>query len=105
MTNHARKLENHGATAARVYDLDLDAHGELAPAVQAVTTLHKADGTPYTGQSFDGEGLVSLPDGSILAPSETEPAIGRFSRDGTELGSLEVPTPSASLPPARPRAT
>jgi len=89
---HARALvDNQGATAARFYDIDLDAHGDLAPAVRAVTTLHRADGTPYTGQDFDGEGLVSLPDGSILASSETEPAIRRFSRDGTELGPLEVP--------------
>jgi len=40
--HHARALvDNHGATAARYYDLDLDAHGDLAPAVQAVTTLHR----------------------------------------------------------------
>ena len=84
-------VDNQGATAARFYDIDLDAHGDLAPAVRAVTTLHRADGTPYTGQDFDGEGLVSLPDGSILASSETEPAIRRFSRDGTELAPLEVP--------------
>jgi len=84
-------VDNQGATAARFYDLDLDAHGDLAPAVRAVTTLHRPDGAPYTGQDFDGEGLVSLPDGSILASSETEPAIRRFSRDGTELGALEVP--------------
>ena len=89
---HARALvDNQGATAARFYDIDLDAHGDLAPAVRAVTTLHRADGTPYTGQDFDGEGLVSLPDGSLLASSETEPAIRRFSRDGVELDSLEVP--------------
>ena len=89
---HARALvDNQGATNARFYDLDLDAHGDLAPSVQAVTTLRRPDGTPYTGQDFDGEGLVSLPDGSILASSETEPAIRHFSRDGVELGALEVP--------------
>ena len=89
---HARALvDNQGATNARFYDLDLDAHGALAPSVQAVTTLRKPDGTPYTGPDFDGEGLVSLPDGSLLASSETEPAIRRFSRDGVELDSLEVP--------------
>jgi hypothetical protein len=30
--------------------------------VTAVTTLRCPDGTPYTGQDFDGEGLVELPD-------------------------------------------
>jgi hypothetical protein len=89
---HARALvDNQAATNARFYDLDLDAHGGFAPTVQGVTTLRRADGTPYTGTDFDGEGLVSLPDGSILASSETEPAIRHFSPDGVELGDLEVP--------------
>ena len=85
--DRARALvDNQAATPARFYDLDLEAHGDLAPTVRAVTTLERPDGTPYTGQDFDGEGLVSLPDGSVLASSETEPTIRRFSRDGVELG-------------------
>lgn len=90
--DRARALvDNQAATPARFYDLDVEAHGDLAPTVRAVTTLERPDGTPYTGQDFDGEGLVSLPDGSVLASSETEPTIRRFSRDGVELGALPVP--------------
>lgn len=85
-------VDNQGTTAARLYDLRLRGpRGRLAPAVRAVVTLRRSDGTPYTGQDFDGEGLVHLRDGTVLASSETEPSIRRFSRVGRELGSLTVP--------------
>jgi hypothetical protein len=56
-----------------------------------VTPLTQPDGTPFTGQNFDGEGLVALEDGSVLASSETEPAIRRFSRAGRQIEQLPVP--------------
>lgn len=91
--DRARALvDNQGTTNARFYDLDLRARRNgLSPAARSVTTLRRADGTAYTGQDFDGEGLANLPDGTLLASSETEPAIRRFARDGRELGSLPVP--------------
>jgi uncharacterized protein len=53
--------------------------------------LKKADGTPYTGQTADDEGLAVLPDGDYLVSSETEPSIRIFGRDGVQKGSLPVP--------------
>jgi hypothetical protein len=80
-------VDNQGSTDARVYDLELG----RTPGVRGVTTLRRPDGTPYTGADFDGEGLVQLRDGTLLASSETEPAIRRFSDGGRELGSIPVP--------------
>ena len=88
-TGHDRAralVDNQGTTQARFYDLTL-----RDPKVRGVTKLTQADGSPYTGENFDGEGLVTLPDGSLLASSETEPAIRHFGKDGRELGSLPVP--------------
>ncbi len=90
--NRARALtDNQGTTAARFFDLTLRRGDGLHPAVTGVTTLTRSNGVPYTGADFDGEGLVSLPDGSLLASSETEPSIRHFSASGRELGTLPVP--------------
>jgi hypothetical protein len=86
--DRARALvDNQGTTDARFYDLELDRE----PSVRGVTTLRRPDGTPYTGATFDGEGLVELRDSTLLASSETEPSIRRFSRHGREIGSIPVP--------------
>jgi hypothetical protein len=91
--------DNQGSTPSRFYDLRLRGDdGALAPEVTGVTGFERADGTPYTGEDYDGEGLVTLPDGSLLASSETEPAIRHFSAEGRELGSLEVPARFAIAP-------
>ena len=82
-------VDNQGTTPARYYDLAFGPNG--TPSVTGVTLLKKPDGTSYTGQTFDGEGLVALPDGTVLASSETEPSIRRFSRSGKQLEELPVP--------------
>jgi hypothetical protein len=81
-------VDNQGTTQARYYDL---AFGKQGPKVTKVTPLTQPDGTPFTGQNFDGEGLVALKDGTVLASSETEPAIRRFSRTGKQIDQLPVP--------------
>jgi hypothetical protein len=89
--DRARALvDNQGTTPARVYDLKLDDRRNSAR-VTGVTFLKKADGTGYTGQTLDGEGLVPLRDGTFLASSETEPSIKRFDRRGRQIGELPVP--------------
>ncbi len=86
-------VDNQGATPARTYDLKLDDGRRGAPRVRVVgtTPLTRADGSGYSGRTFDGEGLVALSDGSVLASSETEPSVRRFSRGGRQLGELPVP--------------
>ncbi|NEA34704.1 esterase-like activity of phytase family protein [Streptomyces sp. SID13031] len=93
---HALALvDNVGTTPARVFGLQLgDDHGKPEVAVDSVTILRRPDGTPYTGQDFDGEGLVTELGGTtVLATSEREPSIRRFSlADGKQLASLPVPS-------------
>jgi hypothetical protein len=61
------------------------------PVITGALTLHKADGTPFDVNNFDGEGIAVLPNGSFLVSSELEPSIRIFDRTGTEVGSLPVP--------------
>lgn len=96
-------VDNQGTTPARVYDLRLDDRRGDAQ-VRRVTFLRKADGTGYTGQTLDGEGLVDLPDGTFLVSSETEPSIKRFDRRGRQIGELPVP-PELRVAPAGGAAT
>ncbi|GAA4468186.1 hypothetical protein GCM10023170_081780 [Phytohabitans houttuyneae] len=87
-------VDNIGTTPARVYDVDLDAGKRgVSAEVRGVTVLTRADGTPYNGGDFDGEGLVVERGGkTVLASSEREPSIRRFRlSDGRELASLPVP--------------
>ncbi|GAB3763729.1 esterase-like activity of phytase family protein [Microlunatus parietis] len=92
---HALALvDNVATTPARVFGLELDARrGKPEVEVESLTILRRADGTPYTGADFDGEGLVVERGGrSILASSEREPSIRRFRlADGKETASLAVP--------------
>src|SRR5690349_2067690 len=67
--------DNQGTTPARFFTLRL--RGERVETTK-VTTLKKVDGTPFTGQTMDAEGLVVEPDGTLLISSETEPVIRRF---------------------------
>ncbi|GIE75291.1 hypothetical protein Aph02nite_12410 [Actinoplanes philippinensis] len=82
-------VDNIGTTPARLYSVNL-----ATPAVTGVTLLTRADGTPYTGGDFDGEGLIAEPGGrTVLASSEKEPSIRRFRlSDGREIASLPVPS-------------
>ncbi|MDA0179259.1 esterase-like activity of phytase family protein [Solirubrobacter phytolaccae] len=80
--------DNQGATPARFFTLKV--RGERVETTK-VTTLKRVDGTPFTGQNLDGEGLVVEPDGNLLISSETEPVIRRFDRDGDQLAQLSTP--------------
>ncbi|WP_250005124.1 esterase-like activity of phytase family protein [Actinoplanes sp. M2I2] len=62
-----------------------------APQATRTTALKRADGTPFDGTNFDGEGLAVLPDGTFLVSSEAEPSIRIFGRDGVQRGELPVP--------------
>ena len=61
------------------------------PTVTATLLLSKTDGTPYTGDDVDAEGLAILPTGDYLVSSEVEPSIHVFSRSGREKSQLPVP--------------
>ncbi len=86
-------VDNEAATPARFYTLrlPLDRDWLDEPAILDVTILRDRDGQPFTGQNFDGEGIVLTGRGELLIASETEPAIRRFARDGALLGELPVP--------------
>lgn len=84
--------DNQGATPARFFTLKLRTdRGRVSAETTRATTLRRPDGTAFTGQNFDGEGLVVEPGGTLLVSSETEPAIRRFDRDGTQVDQLAVP--------------
>lgn len=86
-------VDGQGTTAARIYTLRIPQtqSGLGAPVVTAVTTLLNANGAPFTGANFDGEGLTLATNGDWLIASETEPSLRRFARDGRLLAELPVP--------------
>lgn len=86
-------VDNQGSTPARVYTLRIPLERErlAEPAIRDVTILRRASGEPFTGADFDGEGLVVARRGELLAASETEPSIRRFSSSGRLLEELAVP--------------
>ena len=90
LSGHGAKalVDNQGTTQARYYDLAIK---DGVPKVTGVTQLTRPDGTAFTGANFDGEGLVALEDGTVLASSETEPVIRRFSRSGKQIDQLPIP--------------
>ena len=53
--------------------------------------LRMPDGTAYTGNDSDNEGLAVLPDGDFLVSSETEPSIRIYARNGVQQSHLRVP--------------
>jgi hypothetical protein len=81
------------SSEARFYTLRLLTKGGTldTPQVLDVTVLRDASGQPFTASDFDGEGLTLTRGGDLLVSSETEPAIRRFSPDGTLLEELPVP--------------
>ncbi|WP_027479317.1 esterase-like activity of phytase family protein [Gryllotalpicola ginsengisoli] len=81
-------LDNDGTTPEYVWSFrDLaDPQVTGAPLV-----LKDADGTPYTGQTADDEGLAVLANGDYAVSSETEPSIRIYGRDGVQKASLPVP--------------
>ena len=78
---------------ARFYTLRLPTGGgTLGPTETLdVTPLRDASGQPFTASNFDGEGLTLTRSGDLLASSETEPSIRRFSIEGEKLEELSVP--------------
>ncbi|CAA9448812.1 MAG: hypothetical protein AVDCRST_MAG78-3156 [uncultured Rubrobacteraceae bacterium] len=87
---------DNGPTAsspARFYTLRLPLKGEQlgTPQILDVTTLKDANGQPFTGANFDGEGIALTRQGELLISSETEPSIRRFALDGGLLEELPVP--------------
>jgi hypothetical protein len=70
----------------------------LHPRLTGSLALRAANGAPYNGSNFDGEGVAVLPDGDFLVSSETEPSVRIFDRAGTEVGSLPVPARFAVAP-------
>lgn len=78
---------------ARVYTLRLPTKGCTLgePQILDVTTLRDSSGQPFTASNFDGEGLTLTHNGDLLASSETEPSIRRFSINGQLLEELPVP--------------
>ena len=61
------------------------------PTPTGTLLLTEKDGTPYTGDGFDAEGLAVLPNGTYLVTSEDEPSIHVFTRKGREVTQLPVP--------------
>jgi hypothetical protein len=92
------QVDNQGSTPARFFTLKRAGN---SVAVTKVTTLKKPDGTPFTGQSFDGEGIAVEPDGNLLISSETEPVIRRFDKNGNQLAQLNTPTQFGVAPNSR----
>jgi hypothetical protein len=78
---------------ARFYTLRFPTGGGTlgTPEILDVTTLRDASGQPFTASNFDGEGLTLTRSGDLLASSETEPSIRRFSIEGELLEELPVP--------------
>lgn len=78
---------------ARFYTLRLPTKGGTlgTPRILDVTTLKDDEGQPFTASNFDGEGLTLTRRGDLLASSETEPSIRRFSFEGELQRRLPVP--------------
>lgn len=86
-------VDNERDTPARLYTLALPIEPERigTPQVLTVTTLRNAAGQPFTGQTFDGEGLALTRGNEVLISSENEPSIRRFRLDGSLVAELPVP--------------
>jgi predicted extracellular nuclease len=86
--SYVSAVDNHADDPSRIWFIGDPRH----PAVtRAPLVLKKPDGTAYTGQTADNEGVAVLPDGDYLVSSETEPSIRIFGRDGVQKAELPVP--------------
>lgn len=86
-------VDSEGETAARVYTLQipLSNSGLGTPQISGVTTLKQADGTPFIGHNFDGEGLTLARNGDWLITSEHDQVVRRFTRDGALVSEIKPP--------------
>jgi hypothetical protein len=91
----ASTTDNHGADPARLWFWRDPSDARV---VRDPLVLKRPDGTPWTGDDSDDEGLAVLPDGDFVISSETEPSIRIFGRDGVQKASLEVPARFAVAP-------
>ena len=92
---YVSSVDNHGTDPARLWFYRDIAHPHI---VGEPLVLRRPDGTPYTGQDSDNEGLAILPDGDYLVSSETEPSIRIYGRDGVQRDELPVPARFAVAP-------
>jgi hypothetical protein len=87
-----------GAVPTHVFSVTIPAANLAAgvPAVQGVTVLNAAPGVPFTGFTFDGEGIAMDRDGAMVIASESgsaageQPEIRRFGSDGMQLDEMAV---------------
>ncbi|SDS91375.1 esterase-like activity of phytase family protein [Microlunatus soli] len=87
--NFIATVDNHDGDPAKLWSLGDDLADPLPTRDPLV--LKAADGTPYTGETADNEGLAVLPDGRYAVSSETEPSIRIFGRNGVQQQTLSVP--------------
>jgi hypothetical protein len=91
-----------GTVPAHFFTLKLPLTGQDlgAPTIEALTVLRDSGDDPYNGFSFDGEGIAQTDQRTVFVASEggsggtagpQDPEIRRFSLEGDELDSLEVP--------------
>jgi hypothetical protein len=93
--------DRSGPVLSHVFEIEIDVT-DLAgnpPAVTDVAVLSDAAGVSYNGFNFDGEGIVMDRDGEgFYVSSESgsaagqQPEIRRFTENGQEIESLEVPS-------------
>ena len=86
--SYVSAVDNNATDPSRIWFVGSPLHPTVT---RAPLVLKKPDGTPYTGQTADDEGLAVLPDGDYLVSSETEPSIRIFGRDGVQKAELPVP--------------
>ena len=86
---------NHEADPARVWFFKGLNHPRVT---RYPLVLRHTDGTIYTSDKTDLEGLGVLADGNFIVSSETEPSIRVFGRDGREVRQLEIPSRFANAP-------
>ncbi|QDP98329.1 esterase-like activity of phytase family protein [Microlunatus elymi] len=93
--SYAASVDNHGSDPSRVWFIRDLSHPRP---VGDPLILRKLDGTPYTGETADNEGMAVLPDGRFVVSSEVEPSIRIFSRSGLQQQELPVPARFAVAP-------
>lgn len=81
-------VDNHLTDPSRIWFVRDLAHPRI---VRDPLVLRQPDGTPYTGQTADNEGLAVLPNGDFLVSSEAEPSVRIFGRNGVQKAQLPMP--------------
>jgi hypothetical protein len=85
---YASTVDNHLEDPSRIWFWDQPEHARI---VGRPLVLRAPDGTPYTGETADNEGLAILPSGRYVVSSETEPSVRIFGRGGLQRAELPVP--------------